>query len=55
MILFTILTVTALILAAVTVIAVAFGGAVMTIIFSDVIVCIVLIALLIRHLIKKKK
>ena len=54
MILFTILLLIALILTAVTIIAIAFGGAVMTIIFSDVIVCIALIALLIRHLIKKK-
>lgn len=55
MILFTILLLTMLILAIVTVIAVALGGAGFIIIFGDVIVCIVLIALLIKYLSKRKK
>ena len=54
MILATILILIALILTAVTIIAIAFGGAVMTVIFSDVIVCIFIIVALIRHLIRKK-
>lgn len=54
MILFSILVLTLLILAVITVVAVSIGGAGFIIVFGDVIVCIVLIALLINYLAKRK-
>lgn len=55
MVLFTILALILLILVVITIVAVAIGGAGFIIIFGDVIVCIVLIALLIKLLAKRKK
>lgn len=55
MILFTILMITLLILAVITVTAISIGGAGFIIVFGDVIVCIVFIALLIKFLAKRKK
>ena len=54
MILFTILLLTLLILTVITVVAVSLGGAAFIIVFGDVIVCIVLIALLIKFLAKRR-
>jgi hypothetical protein len=54
MILFTILLLILAILTVLTILGVAAGGAVFAILFSDVIVCIVLIALLIRFIIKRR-
>ena len=55
MILFSILLATLFILVVTTVLAIALGGAGFIIIFGDVIVCIVFIALLIKFLAKRKK
>lgn len=55
MILLTILALTLIILTILTVIAVSTVGAIGVVIFGDVIVCIVFIALLVRYLIRKKK
>ena len=55
MILFTILLLTLILLTIITVIALSVGGAAFIVIFGDVIVCIVLIALLMRFLAKRKK
>ena len=55
MILFSILALTLLILTIITVVAISIGGAAFIIVFGDVIVCIVLIALLIKILMKRKK
>ena len=55
MILFSILALTLLILTVITVVAISIGGAGFIIVFGDVIVCIVLIALLIKILTKRRK
>ena len=55
MILLTLLLLTLILLTVFTVFAVSAAGAVGIVIFGDVIVCIVFIALLIRYLIKRKK
>lgn len=55
MILFSILLLTLILLTIITVIALSVGGAAFIVIFGDVIVCIVLIALLMRFLAKRKK
>lgn len=54
MILLTILTLTLLFLLAFIVLAVSIGGAAFTVVFGDVIVCIVLLAFLIKAIIKKR-
>lgn len=54
MILFTILLIIALILVTITTLAIAVGGSAFVIIFGDVIVCIVLIAWIMKKLIKRK-
>lgn len=53
MLLFTILAITLILLVVVGVIALGVGGAFVTIMFADVIVCIVLIVCLIRFLMKR--
>ena len=55
MVLFLILLLTIIILLAIVVIAVSIGGSIFVVVFGDVIVCIFLIGLIIKHLIKKKK
>ena len=55
MILFTILASILLVLVVITVSAIAIGGAGFVIVFGDVIVCIVLIALLIKLIAKRKR
>lgn len=55
MILFTILTLIALLLIAFIIIVTAIGGAVGTILFGDVIVCVVLIVLAIKFIFFRKK
>lgn len=55
MILFTVLLVMLLLLAAFAVILLSVGGTAFVIVFGDVIVCIALIVWLIRFLVKKKK
>ena len=55
MILFSILILTLLILTVITVVAISLGGAAFIVVFGDVIVCIALIALLIKFLMKRKK
>lgn len=55
MILFTVLLFMLILLIAITVFAIAIGGSVFVILFSDVIVCIFIIAWIIKHLIRKKK
>lgn len=55
MILFTILALVALLLVAFMVLVTAVGGAVGTVLFSDVIVCIVLIVLVIKFAFFRKK
>jgi hypothetical protein len=55
MILFTILLLTLLILTTITVVAISLGGAAFIVVFGDVIVCIVFIALLIKFLTKRKR
>lgn len=54
MILLTILILTLILLIALTVIVISVAGAVGIVVFGDVIVCIVFIALLIRYLVKRK-
>lgn len=54
MVLFTILLLTVIILTVITVVAVSVGGAAFIVLFGDVIVCIVLIAWFMKHLIFKK-
>lgn len=55
MILFTILLLTLILLTVFVVFAVSIGGSIFIIIFGDVIVCVVFIALIIKYLIKRKK
>lgn len=55
MILFTILLATLIILAIVTVLGLGIAGAGVMMVFGDVIVCMLLIALIIKHFIKKRK
>lgn len=55
MVLFTILALIALLLTAFMIIVISVGGAVGTILFSDVIVCIVLIGLVVKLVFFKKK
>lgn len=55
MILLTLLLLTLILLTVFTVFTISMAGAVGIVIFGDVIVCIVFIALLIRYLIKRKK
>jgi hypothetical protein len=55
MILFAILAIILLVLAGIALFAVAAGGATFIVVFGDVIVCIALIALIIRALSKRKK
>ena len=55
MILFTILLVTLIVLAIVTVLGLGIAGAGIIVVFGDVIVCVLLIALIIKHFINKKK
>lgn len=54
MVLFTILLLTLLALTVFTVVAISAGGAVFMILFSDVIVCIFILAWIIKKLAKKK-
>lgn len=54
MILLTILIIMALILMGVTIIGISIAGSVGVILFGDIIVCVVLIILLIRWIIKRK-
>ena len=54
MILLTILIITALTLMGVTIIGISIAGSVGVILFGDIIVCVVLIILLIRWIIKRK-
>lgn len=55
MIMFTILLITFLVLLATTILAISIGGAGFLIIFGDVIVCIILIAWIIKRRIQRKK
>lgn len=55
MVLFTILSMILLLLIVFTVLAVSVGGAVAVVLFSDVIVCVALIAWIIKLLARKKK
>lgn len=55
MVLFLILLLTIIILLTIVVTAVSIGGSMFIIIFGDVIVCIFLIGLIIKHLRKRKK
>lgn len=55
MILFTILFIILVVLAILTVLGVAALGAAGIVVFGDVIVCVVIIALIIRHFIKKRQ
>lgn len=55
MILFTILLITLVVLAILAVLCVAVLGAAGIVVFGDVIVCAVIIALIIRHFIRKKQ
>ena len=55
MVLFLILLLTIIILLAIVVIAISIGGSMFIIIFGDVIVCIFLIGLIIKHLLKRRK
>lgn len=55
MVLFTLLAFVLLILVVVTLAVIGVGGAIGTILFSDVIVCIVIIALIMKAIIKRKK
>lgn len=54
MILFAILTIILLILAVVAIVAISIGGAAFIVIFGDLIVCIAIIVLIIRFLIKRR-
>lgn len=55
MVLFTTLMITLLITAIILLFTVGFGGAVLVVVFGDAILCVLLIALIIRHFIKKRK
>ena len=55
MILFTILLITLIVLAILAVLCVAVLGAAGIVVFGDVIVCIAIIVLIIRHFIKKRQ
>ena len=55
MILLTILLITAILLTILTVVTISTVGAIGIVVFGDVIVCIVLIALLVRYLVKRRK
>lgn len=55
MILFTALTLAALIFTIIAIILLITGGAAFTVVFGDLIVCVLLIALLIRFVFKKEK
>ena len=55
MVLFLILLLTIIILLAIVVIAVSVGGSIFIVVFGDVIVCIFLIGLIIKHLLKRRK
>ena len=55
MVLFLILLFTIIILLAIVVITVSVGGSIFIVVFGDVIVCIFLIGLIIKHLRKRKK
>lgn len=55
MILFTILLLTLILLTVFVVFTVSVGGSIFVILFGDVIVCMVFIALIIRYFIKRKK
>lgn len=55
MILFTILLITSVVLAILAVLCVAVLGAAGIVVFGDVIVCIAIIVLIIRHFIKKRQ
>ena len=55
MVLFLILLLTIIILLAIVVIAISIGGSMFIVVFGDVIVCIFLIGLIIKHLGKRKK
>lgn len=54
MVLFTLLALATLILVVTTLVVISIGGAIGTILFSDVIVCIVLLAFIIKKLFFKK-
>ena len=55
MILLTILLITAILLTILTVVTISTVGAIGIVVFGDVIVCIVFIALLVRYLVKRRK
>ena len=55
MVLFAILLITLLVLALATVVAVGIGGAAFIVIFSDVIVCMAIIVLVMRKIVNKKQ
>ena len=55
MILLTILLLTAILLTILTVVTISTVGAIGIVVFGDVIVCIVFIALLVRYLVKRRK
>lgn len=55
MILFTILTIMMLIVAAVAILAIGIGGGVFVVVFGDLIVCVALIALIIRHKVRRRR
>lgn len=55
MILFTILLLTLLLFAVCAIIAIGAGGIACVLVFGDVIICIGLIVIIIKHLLKKKK
>ena len=55
MVLFTTLLITLMITAIILLCTVGFGGAVLVVVFGDAILCVLLIALIIRHFIKKRK
>ena len=55
MILFIVLAIIALIIGAIAVVTLVVGGTAFVMVFGDLIVCVAIIALIIRWLIKKKK
>lgn len=55
MILFIILLITLLVLAAIAILAISLGGAAVVILFGDVILCMLFIVWIIKRLIKRKK
>ncbi len=55
MVLFLILLLTIIILLTIVVTAVSIGGSMFIVVFGDVIVCIFLISLIIKHLLKRRK